>query len=295
MAGSIVDYQQRFIILDFGFNSVEFFDTLTPDAGIDFFGCLTRFPEIYAGTFSLITKTEVFMDKGNGVYDPGENFVDEGNGVYDPGENFFDIKDIKVSNSDSVVNSVFNEDVDILEIIEGLRVGNGIYDEGERFIDRGNGVYDKGEQFTDKGNGVYDEGEIYLNVATTIDLLTGLPPNYSTLNYSTFREVDNSQFWRKFITRINPYSKSGDSYSKYRKRFVELLSQSDNPINPFGDLNQDGEINESDKIISLSLYNLSYSVKTDRLTKNDISDWMYKRKSKTRRKTNLSKIKKRSK
>ena len=240
-------------------------------------------------------KTETFIDVGNGVYDIGEDFIDEGNGKWDPGEQFFDRKDLKVSSSDSVVNSVFNEDVDILDVIEGLRVGNGVYDEGEKFIDKGNGVYDQGEQFTDKGNGVYDKGETYINIATTIDLLTGLPPNYTTLDYSTFKEVDNSQFWRKFITRINPYNKGGDSYSKYRKRFAEVLSQPDNPIIPFNDLNQDGEVNELDNITSLSMYNLSYSVKTGRLSKNDVSNWIYKRKSKTRKKNNLSKRNKRSK
>jgi predicted DCC family thiol-disulfide oxidoreductase YuxK len=236
-------------------------------------------------------KRETFSDKGNGVYDDGEDFIDEGNGKWEPGEEFFDRKDLEVSNSDSVVNSVFNEDVDILEVIGGLRVGNGVYDAGEKFIDKGNGVYDKGEQFTDRGNGVYDEGEAYINVATTIDLLTGKPPNYSTLNYNTFRQVDNSQFWRKFINRINPYSKSGDSYSKYRKRFVELLSQMDNPVIPFSDLNQDGKVDEKDQIKSVSLYNLNYSVKTGRVSKNDISNWIYKRRSKSRKKINLSKSK----
>ena len=234
-------------------------------------------------------KTETFVDIGNGVYDFGEDFIDEGNGRWDPGEKFYDRKNMKVSNSDSVVNSVFNEDTDILEVIGDLRVGNGIYDEGEKFIDRGNGVYDRGEKFTDKGNGVYDKGERYLNVATTIDLLTGLPPNYESLNYSTFRKVDNSQFWRKFIYRINPHKKGGDSYSKYRKRFIEVLSQSDNPLTFFNDFNRDGNIDERDKISALSMYNLSYSINTKRLSKNDISDWMYKRKSKKRKKSNLSK------
>jgi hypothetical protein len=234
-------------------------------------------------------KTETFVDIGNGVYDFGEDFIDVGNGRWDPGEKFFDRKDIKISNSDSVVNSVFNEDVDILEVIGELRTGNGVYDEGEKFIDRGNGIYDKGEKFTDKGNGVYDEGERYLNVATTIDLLTGFPPDYESLNYSTFRKVDNSQFWRKFIYRINPHKKGGDSYSKYRKRFVEVLSQSNKPLISFNDFNRDGNIDERDEISALSMYNLSYSINTGRLSKNDISDWMYKRKSKKRKKSNLSK------
>ena len=52
------------------------------------------------------------------------------------------------------------------------------------------------------GNGVYDEGEVYINKATTIDLLTGSTPNYLTLDYDVFKNIDNSQFWRKFLNQL---------------------------------------------------------------------------------------------
>ena len=229
-------------------------------------------------------KTDIFIDEGNGVYDVGEDFIDEGNGKWDPGEKFFDRKDIKVSSSDSVSNSVFKQEADILDVIGGLQIGNGIYDEGERFIDKGNGVYDKGEKFTDKGNGVYDEGEVYINKATTIDLLTGNAPNYLTLDYDVFKNIDNSQFWRKFLNRINPYNKNGDNYSKYRKQFIKVISSDMNPLIPFKDLNKDGLVNEDDRVMSVSLYSLNYTVKSNRVTKNNLSKWIDKEEQKIREK-----------
>tara|TARA_Y100001935_G_scaffold244636_1_gene237282 strand:- start:166 stop:1125 length:960 start_codon:yes stop_codon:yes gene_type:complete len=240
-------------------------------------------------------KTDTFIDEGNGRYDKGEEFIDEGNGRWDPGERFFDRKDIKVSSSDSVSKSVFSNNSNILDVIGGLQVGNGVYDEGEKFIDKGNGVYDEGEKFTDLGNGIYDEGEVYINKATTIDLLTGHAPNFITLDYDVFRTIDNSQFWRKFLNRINPYNKSGDNYSKYRKQFIEVLSSNANPAISFGDLNNDGVMDVNDEVVSVSLYSLNYTVKTNRVTKNDISKWIDKKRRKNKKKNNLSKFKKRTK
>ena len=240
-------------------------------------------------------KTDTFIDEGNGKYDEGEKFIDEGNGRWDPGERFFDRKDIKVSSSDSVSKSVFSNNSNILDVIGGLQVGNGIYDEGEKFIDKGNGVYDEGEKFTDLGNGIYDEGEVYINKATTIDLLTGHAPNFITLDYDVFRTIDNSQFWRKFLNRINPYNRSGDNYSKYRKQFIEVLSSNANPVISFDDLNDDGVIDSNDEVLSVSLYSLNYTVKTNRVTKNDISKWIDKKRRKSKKKNNLSKFKKRTK
>ena len=240
-------------------------------------------------------KTDTFIDKGNGKYDEGEKFIDEGNGRWDPGERFFDRKDIKVSSSDSVSKSVFSNNSNILDVIGGLKIGNGVYDEGEKFIDKGNGVYDEGEKFTDIGNGIYDEGEVYINKATTIDLLTGLAPNYLTLDYNVFKKIDNSQFWRKFLNRINPYNRNGDNYSKYRKQFIEVLSSNANPVIPFDDLNNDGVVDVNDDVLSVSLYSLNYTVKTNRVTKNDISKWIYKKRMRNKKINNLSKFKNKTK
>ena len=68
-----------------------------------------------------------------------------------------------------------------------------------------------------------------------------------------------------------------------------------NPAIPFKDLNKDGLVNEDDKVMSVSLYSLNYTVKTNRVTKNDISKWIDKRKRKNKKKSNLSKFKKRTK
>ena len=145
------------------------------------------------------------------------------------------------------------------------------------------------------GNGIYDEGEVYINKATTIDLLTGFAPNYLTLDYNVFKKIDNSQFWRKFLNRINPYNRNGDNYSKYRKQFIEVLSSSANPVITFDDLNNDGVVNANDNILSVSLYSLNYTVKTNRVTKNDISKWIDKKRRRNKKTNNLSKFKKRTK
>ena len=156
-------------------------------------------------------------------------------------------------------------------------------------------MYDEGEKFTDIGNGIYDEGEVYINKATTIDLLTGLAPNYLTLDYNVFKKIDNSQFWRKFLNRINPYNRSGDNYSKYRKQFIEVLSSNANPVIPFDDLNSDGVVDVNDDVLSVSLYSLNYTVKTNRVTKNDISKWIYKKRIRNKKINNLSKFKNKTK
>ena len=227
---------------------------------------------------------ERFIDRGNGVYDLGESFVDIGNGAWDPGEEFTDKKDIQVTHSDSISKSVFKDGVNVLDIIGGLKVGNGVYDDGEAFIDIGNGVYDKGEEFTDIGNGVYDEGETFVDITPIVDFFTGKSPNYNDLNYDTFKLIDNSQFWRKFIYRINPYNKNGDTYHRYRKRFIELAMQEDNPIMPSRDFNQDGRIDDADQIQSISLISIDYSVGRQRVSKRDISEWTDKKRIKPRKK-----------
>ena len=207
---------------------------------------------------------ESFVDRGNSVYDVGESFVDIGNGKWDPGENFLDKEDLEVTDSDLIAKLVFSEDADILDIIGGLSVGNGIYDEGE--------------EFTDIGNGVYDEGETFIDRASTVDFFTGEPANFNTLNYDTFKGVNNSQFWRKFIYRIDPFHKNGDTYHRYRKRFVELAGKQDNPIMPPRDFNRDGKIDDQDKIKSVSLIRMEYFIKSQELSKQDISEGINKQK-----------------
>ena len=107
---------------------------------------------------------ERFIDRGNGIYDMGESFVDIGNGIWDPGEEFTDKKDSEVTHSDSISKSVFKDDVNVLDIIGGLKVGNGIYDEGEEFLDEFNNVYDVGEGFVDALNDVYDSPEDFTDI-----------------------------------------------------------------------------------------------------------------------------------
>ena len=116
-----------------------------------------------------------------------------------------------------------------------------------------------------------------------------------TLDYDVFSTIDNSQFWRKFLNRINPYNRSGDNYSKYRKQFIEVLSSNANPVIPFDDLNNDGVIDANDKVLSVSLYSLNYTVKANRVTKDDIPKWIDKKRRKNKKKNNLSKFKKRTK
>ena len=90
---------------------------------------------------------------------------------------------------------------------------------------------------------------------TVIDLMTGKSPVYDRLDYYTFREIDHSQFWRKYLGRITK-----KNYKRYRPQLKNILLNSKNPIKPFDDLNQDGELNSQDKIKSVELYKLSKSI-----------------------------------
>ena len=155
-------------------------------------------------------------------------------------------------------------------------------------MDIGNGVYDQGEEFIDIGNGIYDEGESFTDSETVIDFFTGEPPNYEALNYDTFRKVDNSQFWRKFMYRIDPYNKDGDSYYKYRGRLAELIKKKNNPLRPFDDYNNDGKIDDMDQVKSVSLIKVSLSVKSSKVNITDITRWAQKRKTKSNQKKNNS-------
>ena len=169
---------------------------------------------------------EPFIDKKNGVYDVGEEFTDKGNTIYDFGEPFID------------------------------KNGNGQYDLLEEFTDQGNGVYDEGEPFIDKKNGVYDEGEDFTDMPTKIDLQSGRTPVYDKLSYcDTYSNVENNQFWRKYYTRI-----AKKSYKKYLPQLEKTILNSRNPIKPYDDLNQDGIINNKDRIVSISVYKLKKSV-----------------------------------
>ena len=97
--------------------------------------------------------------------------------------------------------------------------------------------------------------EATLSDGTVIDLLTGKSPVYDKLDYYTFREIDHSQFWRKFLGRI-----SKKNYKRYRPQLKSVLLSSKNPIKPFDDLNQDGKVDREDKIKSVELYKLSKSI-----------------------------------
>jgi predicted DCC family thiol-disulfide oxidoreductase YuxK len=236
----------------------------------------------------IYSEGEEFIDRGNGIYDQGEEFVDIGNGRWDAGETFTDRRTMIMSEEDArqlVGNEFADKDNNgVYDIIENLKVGNGVYDKGEEFVDIGNGVYDRGEEFIDIGNGIYDEGESFTDSETVIDFFTGEPPNYDTLNYDTFRKVDNSQFWRKFMYRIDPYNKDGDSYYKYRGRLAELIKKKNNPLRPFDDFNNDGQVNNKDQVKSVSLIKVSHSVKTSKVNTTDITRWAQKRKTKSNQK-----------
>ncbi len=78
---------------------------------------------------------------------------------------------------------------------------------------------------------------------------------YDKLDYNTYRMVDHSQFWRKYLGRI-----SKKNNKKYRPQLKNLILSSKNPIKPFDDLNQDGAVNIKDKIKSIELYKVSKSI-----------------------------------
>jgi predicted DCC family thiol-disulfide oxidoreductase YuxK len=168
---------------------------------------------------------EPFEDKSNGLYDEGERYTDKGNGIYNFGEFFVDEND------------------------------NALYDVGEEFKDEGNGVYDEGEPFADKPNGVHDEGETFTDMATVIDLQTGMPPVYDQLDYSIYRQVDSNQFWRKYFSRIIK-----QNYKRYLPQLKKTILSSRNPVKPYDDLNRDGAVNAKDKITSIIAYKLTKSV-----------------------------------
>lgn len=243
----------------------------------------------------IYNEGEEFTDRGNGTYDHGEEFVDIGNGKWDQGETYTDRKTVPKSEEYAkklMADQFADKDNNgIYDIIEELKAGNGTYDPGEKFVDVGNGTYDLGEEFVDIGNGIYDEGESFTDEQTVIDFFTGEPPNYDALNYDTFKKVDNSQFWRKFMYRIDPYKKDGDSYYKYRGRLVEIIKKKNNPFSSSGDFNNDGQVNSKDRVQSVSLIKLSHSIKTGKVNATDISQWKEKRKTKLNtRKNNLKSL-----
>ena len=97
--------------------------------------------------------------------------------------------------------------------------------------------------------------EATLKDGSVIDLQTGKPPVYDKLDYYTYRQVDNSQFMRKYFTRI-----AKKNYKKYRPQLKKALLSPNNPIKPYDDLNQDGVVDMSDRIESVQLFKLSKSV-----------------------------------
>ena len=98
--------------------------------------------------------------------------------------------------------------------------------------------------------------EATLKDGTVIDLQTGEAPIYDRLDYSTYSQIDNSQFWRKYFSRI-----SKKNYKRYRPQLKKTLLSSKNPIKPYDDLNQDGTVDVNDRIKSVSLYKLSKSIR----------------------------------
>ena len=99
--------------------------------------------------------------------------------------------------------------------------------------------------------------EATLKDGTTIDLMTGKEPVYDRLGYETYKEIDNSQFWRKYLGRI-----SKKTYKRYRPQLQKVLLSSNNPLRKYDDLNQDGVVNNLDRIESVALYKLTKSVKS---------------------------------
>ena len=98
--------------------------------------------------------------------------------------------------------------------------------------------------------------EATLNDGTVIDLITGEPPVYDKLSYyDTYSQIDNSQFWRKYFSRIVK-----KNYKRYRPQLKKVILSSNNPINKNADLNQDGVVNKSDRIQSVELFKLSKSL-----------------------------------
>ena len=100
--------------------------------------------------------------------------------------------------------------------------------------------------------------EATLRDGSVIDLLTGKEPIYDKLSYKeTLSSVDNSQFWRKYLGRV-----AKNNYKRYRPQLKKTLLSANNPIKPYDDLNQDGVINQFDRISSVKLYKLSKSIQS---------------------------------
>ena len=101
-----------------------------------------------------------------------------------------------------------------------------------------------------------------LQDGTIIDLMTGEPPVYDSLGYDTYKKIDNSQFWRKYFSRIVK-----KNYKRYRPQFKKVILNANNMIGKKGDLNKDGSINRLDKIKSVKLYKLSKSINSPLIDK----------------------------
>ena len=100
--------------------------------------------------------------------------------------------------------------------------------------------------------------EATLKDGTVIDLLTGKAPVYDKLSYNdTYSLVDNSQFWRKYLGRI-----AKKNYKRYRPQLKKTLLNSNNPIKPYDDLNQDGVVNQLDRIDSVKIFKISKSIQS---------------------------------
>ena len=97
--------------------------------------------------------------------------------------------------------------------------------------------------------------EATLNDGSVIDLMTGEPPIYDKLDYQTYQQIDNSQFWRKYFNRV-----AKKNYKRYRPQLKQVLLSSKNPLRPYDDLNQDGVVDMSDRIESVKLYKVSKSI-----------------------------------
>lgn len=100
--------------------------------------------------------------------------------------------------------------------------------------------------------------EATLKDGTVIDLLTGKAPVYDKLSYNdTYSLVDNSQFWRKYLGRI-----AKKNYKRYRPQLKKTLLSSNNPIKPYDDLNQDGVVNQLDRVDSVKIFKISKSIQS---------------------------------
>ena len=98
--------------------------------------------------------------------------------------------------------------------------------------------------------------EATLQDGSIIDLMTGEPPIYDKLSYNdTYSQIDNSQFWRKYFSRV-----AKKNYKRYRPQFKKVMLSQSNPIKPREDLNQDGTVSRLDQIKSVKLFKLSKSI-----------------------------------